>query len=135
MGISGQALNHHFRWYPFKKIADEIDIRLLFQASVFSQPIKGLQRGSLDDIKQMKLYAVNTQVGYGSGGMENVRAAFPGKPEDHMGTDFDTPVLGCSDGIFETPDIVAPVDEFKGFITGRLQSVFKPDQVMPGIFL
>jgi hypothetical protein len=91
MGVPGQALNHHFRWYPFKKIADKIDILLLFQASVISQPVKGFQGGSFDDIKQMKLYAVNSQIGDGSGGMDNVGTVFTGKPEDHVGADLDSP--------------------------------------------
>ena len=92
MGISGQALNHHFRWYPLKEITDEIDILLLFQTSVVALLIKGIQGCTLDDIEQMKLYAVNSQIGNGSGGMENVPAAFTGKPENHVGADLDTPV-------------------------------------------
>jgi hypothetical protein len=52
-----------------------------------------------------------------------------------MGTDLDTPVLGVADGIRETLEIVSPVDDLKGSIVSRLQTVFYPDQMVPGVFL
>ncbi len=109
MRISGQALNHHFRWYPLKEITDEIDIFLLFQAFVIAQAVKGLQGRSFDDIEQMKLNTIDSQIGYGSGGMENVRAAFTGKPEDHMGTDLDTLVQVAHVPLTKS---LAPPDDF-----------------------
>jgi hypothetical protein len=52
-----------------------------------------------------------------------------------MRTNFDTSVFGFFNGIEKTLNIMASVDESQGRIAGGLQTIFNPDQVVPGIFL